>query len=51
MDRGAWWVTVYKVAKSQIRLKQPIMHDPGEEGSLGENGYMYVYDGFPSLST
>ena len=22
MDRGAWWVTVHRVAKSQTRLKQ-----------------------------
>ena len=22
MDRGAWWVTVYRVAKSRTRLKQ-----------------------------
>ena len=26
MDRGAWWTTVHKVAKSQPRLKQLIMH-------------------------
>ena len=26
MDRGAWWATVYGVAKSQTRLKQLSMH-------------------------
>ena len=27
MDRGAWWATVHRVAKSQIRLKQPSMNN------------------------
>ena len=26
MDRGAWWVTVHTVAKSQTQLKQLNMH-------------------------
>ena len=26
MDRGAWWATVHRVAKSQSRLKQLSMH-------------------------
>ena len=26
MDRGAWWATVHRVTKSQIRLKQRSMH-------------------------
>ena len=26
MDRGAWWVTVHKAAKSQMRLKQHSTH-------------------------
>ena len=26
MDRGAWWATVHRVAKSQTRLKQLSMH-------------------------
>ena len=26
MDRGVWWATVRRVAKSQIRLKQLSMH-------------------------
>ena len=26
MDRGAWWATVHRVAKSQTRLKQLGMH-------------------------
>ena len=26
MDRGAWLVTVHRVAKSRIRLKRPSMH-------------------------
>ena len=26
MDRGAWWATAHRVAKSQIRLKQLSMH-------------------------
>ena len=26
MDRGAWWVTVHKVTKSQTRLKQFSTH-------------------------
>ena len=25
-DRGAWWVTVHRVAKSQTQLKQHSMH-------------------------
>ena len=28
MDRGAWWATVYGVAKSQTRLKQLSVHEP-----------------------
>jgi len=36
MDRGAWWATVHRVAKSQTRLKQlcktknKTKHDTGE---------------------
>ena len=30
MDRGAWWATVYGVAKSQTRLKQLSMHTIAE---------------------
>ena len=26
MDRGAWWATVYRVAKSQMQLKQLSTH-------------------------
>ena len=26
MDRGAWWATVHRVAKSQTQLKQLSMH-------------------------
>ena len=26
MDRGAWWVTVHRVAKSRVRLKRLSMH-------------------------
>ena len=26
MDRGAWWATVHRVAKSQTRLKRLGMH-------------------------
>ena len=26
MDRGAWWATVHKVAKSQTQLKQLSTH-------------------------
>ena len=26
VDRGAWWATVHRVAKSQTRLKQINMH-------------------------
>ena len=26
MDRGAWWATVHRVAKSQTRLKRLSMH-------------------------
>ena len=26
LDRGAWWATVHRVAKSQTRLKQHSMH-------------------------
>ena len=26
MDRGTWWATVHRVAKSQTRLKQLSMH-------------------------
>ena len=26
MDRGAWWATVHRVAKSWIQLKQPSTH-------------------------
>ena len=26
MDRGAWWATVHRVAKSRTRLKQLSMH-------------------------
>ena len=26
MDRGAWWATVHKVAKSQTQLKQLSIH-------------------------
>ena len=26
LDRGAWWATVHRVAKSQTRLKQHNMH-------------------------
>ena len=44
-------VTVYRVTKSRIWLKRPNMQDPGEKGSLGENGYMDMYDWVPSLST
>ena len=31
MDRGAWWATVHRVAKSRTQLKQLSMH------SLGKN--------------
>ena len=50
-DRGAWWATVHGVTESRNWLKQPTMHDPGEEGSLEENGYTYMHDWVPSLST
>ena len=26
MDRGAWWVMIHGVTKSQTQLKQPSMH-------------------------
>ena len=26
MNRGIWWATVHRVAKSQLRLKQLSMH-------------------------
>ena len=26
MDRGAWWATVYRVAKSPTPMKQLVMH-------------------------
>ena len=26
MDRGAWWATVHRIAKSQTQLKQLNMH-------------------------
>ena len=29
MDRGGWWVTVYRVAKCQTRLKQFSTHKSG----------------------
>ena len=28
MDRGAWWATVHRVAKSQTRLKRLSTHAP-----------------------
>ena len=31
MDRGAWWATVHKVAKSQTRLKWLSTAQPGSE--------------------
>ena len=31
MDRGAWWVTVHAVTKSQTRLKRFSMHTPSSE--------------------
>ena len=34
MDRGAWWVTVHGVAKSQTQLKQLSMHTQCETGIL-----------------
>ena len=30
MDRGAWWIIVHFVAKSQTRLKQLSMHASNE---------------------
>ena len=39
MDRGAWWVTVHKVTKSQTRLKQPSMHM--HAGTLGTLNISY----------
>ena len=32
MDRGAWWATVNRVAKSWIQLKRPSMHTGGSSG-------------------
>ena len=29
-DKGAWWATVYEVAKSQTRLKDYHTYMPGE---------------------
>ena len=34
MDRGFWWATVHKVAKSQTRLKQLSMHACMHAGTL-----------------
>ena len=31
MDRGAWWITIHGVAKSQIRLKRLITHTHARE--------------------
>ena len=31
-DRGAWWVTVYRVPKSQTRLKRLSTHTMSTEG-------------------
>ena len=33
MERGAWWAIVYRVAKSQTRLKELSMHTPTRVGS------------------
>ena len=33
-DRGAWWATVYRVAKSQIQLKRLSMHTQNVLGSF-----------------
>ena len=32
MNRGAWWATVCRVAKSQTQLKQPSAHARGNTG-------------------
>ena len=31
MDRGAWWITIHGVTKSQIRLKRLITHTHARE--------------------
>ena len=37
MDRGAWWATVHRVAKSWTRLKLLSMH-VGEQAGLASRG-------------
>ena len=41
MDRGAWWATVHRVAKSQTWLKQLRTHahvtEPGSQRSINYN--------------
>ena len=34
MDRGAWWATLYRVAKSQTHLKQLTVHAPTSNKSV-----------------
>ena len=42
MDRGAWWATVHRVAKSQTRLKQLSMHSPELAGKFFHGATMLV---------
>ena len=42
MDRGAWWVTVHRVAKSQTQLKLLGMHAQGPRKSLLIDGLIRV---------
>ena len=46
MDRGAWWATVHRVTKGQIRLKQLIRHacikQDNEQGPTVEYRGLYL---------
>ena len=51
MDRGAWWVTVHRVAKSWTRLSQLGMHTPRRKGYGVLNISCSSAGSPPSLST
>ena len=46
VDRGAWWATVHRIAKSQTQLKQVSMH--AQEKNCGES-ILRRYEGTKSL--
>ena len=47
MDRGAWWATVHRVAKSQTRLKRLSLHALQRSlGSESQMSYHFIHKYF-----